>query len=984
LFFCAVFGSVYHRYRYDVALTSTEEARAQYHLQKIYRSSLYKSAMSVKEFLGRAFTRYMVWIFHFCVFLGVALEAADVFSLLLFVVESLVFTAHLAIEWTAPWSERNAKMRRWAMASVVVIGVLIFFRYSAYFTRYYIGQSAVHWFMSVFGLVSSDTKITDLFTQTSRFYRLFSKANSSSRMYMVFAEFYVQLFYLCLASLALLSLKPAASEAQEEDSSEDSIESVGEEVTEIMREPKLTGLSGFDEYIRSIQNTAKKESKKPEELLTNASFMYFFIFLLLQRAFAFVGIVWLCHESRHVLDYCYLLIELLYFTLMFHNLAGEFKAFGLEEFNEKHVELFGNAFCKQLLTFDPVNNLDLAESKDEEEKEKPEDRYARTAVRDIEQNCLLVNSLLGRLRLETVAWTTLVSFVKMSLVALKTCGAIYRLGAHMLMDRTLPADNQSTMVTNTILNAFVLVELLAIKDFRLVPTADSLRGLTADALARLAAMMQAKLDYYRCFVAQSLWEFNRNKQIAKVSSKDDCNRLLRVQTAGEEEQVHDEPEVDELVTTDTRERNKTVMTSLKQMGATSTISQHFNRFRLSSADPNITNQLFLANVQKATKIKIEPKQIMFREKKAKFDEILALYKNFRYSESKFNELFQHDYYQTFGEFSFENPQEFFTKDTDNLEELFHEAEDEFDLGLNTYERHITFAIGIGSPRFLKILLMHKNKAKFSYCTALKGCQYILRRLILIPLLFSVCIEPNLANFPMLLVGIYYAFHRQRTILADIRFFMPIFSINFYALLVWDNLLTLSPGWAASNSLCRPLPDRCRLVLPSHPYLLELCGHRCLVVRPGPGAGDLRGHTAVCTGYRSQSRRPHFRWRGRRPDFFPDELRKVAQLEPGLLREPRQFNLRARAGLLLGRSLSALRSHQQHLQPGHPPVRRHLHQRPALPCPQEVLHERVEQLSDYHDSEFGELVDVFLDVSLHTDFFADTVHERRGEKGAPER
>lgn len=792
--------------------------------------------------MAELFVSYMVWVFHFCIFMGISLEENDIFSVILFAVESVVFTIHLYIEWNEQSADRNKKMRRWLLVSVTTIGILIFCRYAVFFTRYYIGQSALFDILDSVGLIAANTKITDLFGQNTRFYRLFSKTNSSNKIYMLFVEFSRQLFYLGLASLTLISLR---TQQQEDDDSDSSNSSYSDErCNSIITSPKLTGLSGLDEFIRkSIQSPHKGFSKLPEDLLTNSGFVIFFVFLVFQRAITFTVIVYLCTSSSNVMDYSYIFIELGFFILLFHNLAGEFQAFGLEQFNEKNIELFGSTFCKQLITFDPINDRDLHH--ENVGFEEVADRYSRITVKDLEQNCFYINTLLGRMQIEITGLTTMVSFIKMTIVAIKSGSSIYQIVMYMLYGYEMPANIKSSMINNTILNTLILIELLAVKDYRVLASSYCEKILSQEGIAHFCTMIQTKLDYYRSFIWQSLWEVNRKKQIDKMT-RDKPGDLLRVQTALAEDDDEHEAMAEDRLSNGSRERNKTVKISLRNMGSTTSISQHFAKFRLSSADPEHAKKLFMANVTKATKIKIEPSEILVREKKEKFEEIITLYKSFKFSEERFNKHFQYDFCQTYGEYNFEDPEVFFAKNANLNDEYGEGMEDEFDLGLNTYEKQILFAIGIGTPRFLKILLMHNNKTKYNYCTALKGCQYFLRRLLLIPVLYIVCIEPNVINLPILLIGVYYAFQSQRTILIDIRTFMPIYSLAFFALYIWNAILTSSATLSRfkDNPLLRPVPSECRLWLLSNHDFLDLHRYRLDFFCTGFGFGHLRSDTAV--------------------------------------------------------------------------------------------------------------------------------------------
>jgi hypothetical protein len=747
----------------------------------------------------------MVWVFHFCIFMGVSLEEYDVFSIILFLVESVVFTMHLYIEWNESLANRNKRMRKWTISSVTVIGILIFCRYSAFYTRYYIGQSFILNLGQSIGLVDEKRTVTDLFTKDSRFYRLFSKAHSSNRIYLLFGEFYMQLVYLALAALTMISLR-STDEVETDESEESDLDNL--DAKGPLDSSKNTGFTGIDNFIRSIQNLIKLEEKNllPEDLIKNSRFVVFFIFLVLQRALTFTVIVFICSGSNNFLDFTYIFIELSFFILLFHNLAGEFKAFGLEAFNEKNIEYFGNGFCKQLLTFDPINQKDL-DLENQDILREDEDKYGRITVKDVEQNCLYVNLLLERMQNEVTGLTTIVSFMKMTIVALKSCLAVYQIIMYMGFYHQLNENTKSSMVTNTILNTLILVELLTVKDYRKATKTESSQQVTAEGISYFCTMLQSKLDYYCAFIKQSLWEYTRSKQISRMQN-DLSSHFLQVHHEHEEDPKPKVEEVDQV----SKERSETIKFNLRTMGSTSSISNHFAKFRLSTVDPKLNESLFLNNVTKAIRIKIEPSEILIREKKEKFDDILTSYKNFKYVEAKFYETFQYNFFQTYDMYTFETPERYFANFSSMDEEYQHE-EDEFDLGLNTYEKHVIFVIGIGTPRLLKIFLMHKNKTKFNYCRVLKGLQYLLRRLLLVPVLYIVCIEPNVVNLPLLLVGFYYTFRGQRTIIMDVRLFMPIYSVAFYIMFIWNSLLT---SYAAhhsqfrNNPLFRPVPRECSL------------------------------------------------------------------------------------------------------------------------------------------------------------------------------
>ena len=902
---------MYNRYQYEVSLSTTEEARAQFHLHKFYRSGAYKTFTLVKDIASNFFVKYTVWLFHIAILFQISLEEPDVFSILLFFVDSVVFIAHLFIEWKADSQDRNRLMQRWCIPSFITIGILILFRYCAFYTRYFIGQKVVTSIFKGLYIIDQNRDVTDLFSKKSRFYRLFMKANSWERdSYLLYRNFYGQLFYLLIASLAMISLtifdKEEEDESLDEGSEEEfmpyhlarricklaqmrinedgTLKTVPKTVNEESKSlessefsdsvekndgisgnesplsPKMDigsrpimvdddfseddknsvdvkedvniqslSLSGVDKILeetvvnlkvrKTIEQMAqssldfqfssiknKKNEIKPKDLITHSHFLVFFCLLILQRALTFTIIVFICRQSSSILDYCYILIELVFFTMLFHNVGGEFKAFGIEEFNERNIEFFGKAFTQQLDSIDSYSKADPIFRNfiftDENRK------YDRIMVRDVEQNCFFLNQLLLRLQKKVTGLTTTVSFIKLSIVSIKSYLAVIKTITFMITnDRQSDNDSNSTntMIINTVLMTIILIELLTIKDYRskwISPTEDI--EPTSEGIASFCTLVQSKLSYYVAFVTDSIWEKEQNKTIAKQSKHETFNPFVVL----EKSNIPDDQK-----SKASFEAEANALLKMSRMAAISTIVNHSTRFE---GDSDVSKRATVkretfSNVLKATKLNIDHKDLYQREKKERLAALIKLYKAYIFFEHKTNKHIVYDFMQTYSQYTFIEPEKFFYSQVENFEsdsEAYQE--DEFDLGLTCYERNSYFITGVGTPRLLKILLLHKNKHKFHFCTTLKGILYILRRLLLIPILFIVCTESNLVNIPLLVIGLYYSFRSHKTILLDVRLFVPIFSCAFFSMFMWNSLF-LSRDSSNQNNLIRPVPTSCNLI-----------------------------------------------------------------------------------------------------------------------------------------------------------------------------
>lgn len=840
----------------------------------------------------------MVWIFHISVLFRVSYETPDIFSVILFCVDSVVLIGHLLIEWQAK-ADRNKRILKWCMPSFCAILLLIVSRYSAFYTKFYIGQKGFINFFKLFFLVSSDTEVITLFSKESRFYRLFLKANSVDLNDPIpLLHFTGQLFYLTLASLTLMSLRafegsnddddeslldskletkkspasimsnlskyikknklgisednvkdesreielqssiiddPPRSEGQaepfgpellptainddegsdeiQEDKPEDRGDRIMEQSSKVVNSGKK--ISNMATSMLSQIFTTVKENKtgvKIRDLLMHSNFLVFFGLLMLQRAITFSIIVYVCRQSTDLLDYCYILMDLGFFILLFHNLGGEFKAFGIEEFFEKNIEFFGKAFTKQLDKINIWSEEDPIFRSVPLPKEK--DKYHYLMVQDIEQYCFYLSQLLLRLQKKVAGLTNLVSFIKLGIVTIKSYWNNWLIFYYMMDLKKKDSPNSgsdSSMKISTTLLVIIIVELLLIKFYRTLNDQKELEDEeeSPEGIAAFCSMIQRKLNYYVAYVTESVWQKQQSKILNEIQLEV-SNPFIPLRRFSKDSYFDE----DDKKSVNSEEMDF-VQQQMKMLGSTSSIAKHFSIFgRKTDLNAREKDRKEAESIiHKAVKMKVEPSEVYNKQKKQKLGSLKELYKIYIHSHSKVGKNLEIDFSKTFGQYAFEEPEILFEGKVNAFEENSVDyEEDEFDLGLSCYENNISFLLGVGTPRLLKILLLHKNKHKYHFCSVLRGTLYILRRLLLIPILYVVCAESNICNIPLLIIGIYYSFRSHKTILLDMRVFIPIFSCAFFFLFMWNSIIHSSRlKLASSSSFIRPVATSCNFL-----------------------------------------------------------------------------------------------------------------------------------------------------------------------------
>lgn len=132
-----------------------------------------------------------------------------------------------------------------------------------------------------------------------------------------------------------------------------------------------------------------------------------------------------------------------------------------------------------------------------------------------------------------------------------------------------------------------------------------------------------------------------------------------------------------------------------------------------------------------------------------------------------------------------NEKDFYFDKMENLEIEMIEAKKE-----KTKSKRIPkirFIMSEGVTKMCKFLFVHRNKHKLSFCNFMTGLHNSMRRVILVPLLYSSFTIQNPINILTLLPCIYYSFRSHHHIEDDLKIFMPIFSFIFGVIFSFEQL-----------------------------------------------------------------------------------------------------------------------------------------------------------------------------------------------------
>jgi hypothetical protein len=348
LFSTVFFASIYHRFIGDFDQLSIENSSMEDSSRMTIFNFVSKLAQKAKHF----FTHYMVWIFHMSKFgtnqallVGMSLEKGDFFNQLLFCIDSIVFIVHLYLYWNYPFAERTNKMKKWSYPSFLTVLILICSRYISFYTRYLLTRNVLFGFFSSFG-VTTATTADQLFDENSIFSKLFLKTENTSKIDMLYSEFYIELIYLTVTSLALVSLQEAEKQLEERNAQKTD-EKEKEPLKALSPENDLNEPMKADDEVPEVEEKVdldkydKPEEKKGEEgeprvekkpTINRFFIISFFCFFMVLRSLIFTLVIYTYATSATLDDFLYILAEVVYFNLLFLNVTNVFEVFKVSKY----------------------------------------------------------------------------------------------------------------------------------------------------------------------------------------------------------------------------------------------------------------------------------------------------------------------------------------------------------------------------------------------------------------------------------------------------------------------------------------------------------------------------------------------------------------------------------------------------------------------------------------------------------------------------
>ena len=812
-FLTAFFASLYFRYMDKIEETANDVIKEEESklLEELKNNLLFNKFERLSKTIRHFFVTYTVWIFHLTILGGMSYESGDFFSIALFAVDSLVFVVHLVILWRSNSRKyRNSKMLKWWYPSFVMVIVLICFRYLSFYSRYQTIRRMYTVFMN-----SSDPN--QLFSTGSSFARLFLKIDESQKIDRLYYEFYLEILYLGASCLTLMSLSMTDEVAKSPRSPGSAIPLVTLPLpttntpTSPDDQPKvLENLEGNDGNLKAtsgpVHSTASLGSvDQPKESVKykRGFFLAFFSFFMLIRAGSFSFVVYVYQTNMDVLAVLFIAAELVYFNLLFWNLTTVFNVFQVEEFVTNTLSYFKRAFVDKInyqnalkslqgkvldrkgrsTTFRMKEEMSTYFNMDAEKlatKEKITD-YGRDTVEDIEHNRFYLDQLLLKIEKEVTTISTYIGFLKTVIITMKG----YFILAEFIFKfystkpeavNNLIANNKTTMMQNTFFMGLILAELLAVKHYLNADVVDlpfkekdtSVMDANedkdteepVDSLSRFVVMLVSKLKYYSYFSFCKQNEMVNETQIAKEKGDDQDKDALG--------------------------RNSVFF----NLGA-NTLGANLEQSTKKTMNFAIKRKETFEDRIRSDRLQVAREDIWIREKADFLDKLTYLYRSFLLAKIRYQQQSTQTFDDTLGEYCFEEPDEKFLRKTEQGQNTDADEDQDKSLELSTDEdTQLLFGVGQGSPKLLKFLFMNLNTHKYKFAVFIESLAYLLRRAILLPLLYVVAAQSNVMNLPLLIAGILYSLRGCRTIQSDLKLFVPLFTIIF-AGMFFGNLAIMS-------------------------------------------------------------------------------------------------------------------------------------------------------------------------------------------------
>lgn len=276
-----------------------------------------------------------------------SLEKGDFFNQLLFCIDSIVFIVHLYLYWNYAFAERTKPMKKWTYPTFITVLFLICSRYISFYTRYLLTRNVLFGFFSSFGFTAA-ASADQLFNENSIFSKLFLKTENTTKIDLLYSEFYLELIYLAVSSLALVSMQEAEKELEEQEAKQteekEPLKAINPEndLNEPMKEdeemPEVDKKIDLDKYDREESDGVKdgeeevkpKVEKKPT--INRFFIISFFCFFMVLRSLIFILVIYTYAASATLDDFLYILAEVVYFNLLFLNVTNVFEVFKVSKY----------------------------------------------------------------------------------------------------------------------------------------------------------------------------------------------------------------------------------------------------------------------------------------------------------------------------------------------------------------------------------------------------------------------------------------------------------------------------------------------------------------------------------------------------------------------------------------------------------------------------------------------------------------------------
>lgn len=691
---------------------------------------------------------YMIWVYHIGTYSIFYLNKTDTLNFAVIIVHIIMFFIHLRVYYTTARNVRNTRLIKYWYPCFLLILMMALFKYLSFYIRYSVIRFPLERSLGV----SLDE---------SKLFRLLLRIGDSSKYDNLQNEFLQEILLLGLTILTLVSLSKKSRDKYIHKKKESNVYArmlisgalnaadsglsgisnksliIDRKLNELLisapkDEKNLHSSVLLDtpllEKVMQDDNSFEEEIEEPEYFAhpdklypsKNVNLVYIELIWLLGRALTFTVTVALLSSEPTTADCVFIASDLLYFNILFWNIASTFKLFNVESFISNQLKYFRLSFVK-LLDFNNAFDNDLP----------PIEHMAIYCYRD---NRHFIKQLAIAIRREINRATTYVNIMKLLVL-------IYLIMNYFLNDLISVNSRQVNIYSSEGLKragilALVLADMFILKNY--IVGDSSLKMQRPDALGKFMLMLETKLEYLSAFSSVKYRDYK-----IRINSLSIPELSLAFKTR---------------------------------------FSQSKNSIEIMRI--NVTEYL------------------LWRTKKeSSLRKLLMKKKNFVQAFNNYQQLETDDMEQLNpADFCFDNLKSI---SKNRIEKLISSNDND-----DKEDKKIRIIQSEGISKLHKFLFIHRNVHKLSYCQLVKGGHNLMRRLVLIPLLYSAFTYQNPLNIFVLIPAYFYISKKQDTIEGDIYIFMPIFSLVFALMfsyrLVYPYLVKLLPWMSFKQPLVENL------------------------------------------------------------------------------------------------------------------------------------------------------------------------------------